>query len=188
MGFEFENLYTPGQQILRRCIEQIGRWWRSVWQQSNELHNQQQLIRSDWLDEASRNQNRNWIRETLSGHNEQVGGRESETVFGNGEGIQTTERCNGRIHRYHLQRCQHVHSTQMSHILENMQRKHQISQYDSLLARSHYLDCLEFWWWKKSFQMNWHNLGKTLFTGPEADVWQRLHVDLGYVEDQLKSE
>ena len=36
--------------------------------------------------------------------------------------------------------------------------------------------------------MNRHNLGKTLFTGPQADVWQRLYVDLGYVEDQSKSE
>ena len=109
MGFEFENIYTPGQQIPRRCIEQIGCWWRSVWQRSKVLHNQQQLFRSDWLDEASRNQNRNWNRETLSGHNERIGDRESETVFGNGERIQTTERCNDRIHRYHLQSCQYVH-------------------------------------------------------------------------------
>ena len=70
----------------------------------------------------------------------------------------------------------------MNHILENMQRKHQISQYDSLLARSHYLGYLEFCWWKESCQLNRHNSGKTLFTGPKADVWQRVHVDLGYVE------
>ena len=32
--------------------------------------------------------------------------------------------------------------------------------------------------------MNRHNLGKTPFTGPEADVWKQLYVELGYVEDQ----
>ena len=116
MGFEFENLYMLEQQISRRCIKQIGFWWRSVWQRSNVLRNQQQLVHSDWLDDPSRNQYGNWNRETLTGHNEQIEVRKLETVFGNGERIQTTERCNDLIHRYHLQRCQYVHSTQ-THIL-----------------------------------------------------------------------
>ena len=33
-------------------------------------------------------------------------------------------------------------------------------------------------------QMNRPSLGKTVSTRPEADVWERLHMDWGYVKDQ----
>ena len=36
----------------------------------------------------------------------------------------------------------------------------------------------------KEFQENRPSLGKTVSTWPEAEVWERLHVDLGYVKDQ----
>ena len=33
-------------------------------------------------------------------------------------------------------------------------------------------------------QENRPNLGKTVSTWPEAEVWERLHMDWGYVKDQ----
>ena len=36
----------------------------------------------------------------------------------------------------------------------------------------------------KNCQMNRPSLGKTVSTWPEADVWERLHMDWGYVKDQ----
>ena len=36
----------------------------------------------------------------------------------------------------------------------------------------------------KNCQLNRPSLGKTVSTWPEADVWERLHMDWGYVEDQ----
>ena len=36
----------------------------------------------------------------------------------------------------------------------------------------------------KNCQMNRPSLAKTVFTWPEADVWERLHMDWGYVKDQ----
>ena len=36
----------------------------------------------------------------------------------------------------------------------------------------------------KNCQMNWPSLEKTVFEWPEAQVWERLHVDWVYVKDQ----
>ena len=36
----------------------------------------------------------------------------------------------------------------------------------------------------KNCQLNMPSLGKTVSTWPEADVWERLHMDWGYVKDQ----
>ena len=36
----------------------------------------------------------------------------------------------------------------------------------------------------KNCQLNWTSPGKTVSTWPEADVWERLHMDWGYVKDQ----
>ena len=36
----------------------------------------------------------------------------------------------------------------------------------------------------KNCQLNRPSLGKTVSTWPEADVWERLHMDWGYVKDQ----
>ena len=36
----------------------------------------------------------------------------------------------------------------------------------------------------KNCQLNRPGLGKTVSTWPEADVWERLHMDWGYVRDQ----
>ena len=36
----------------------------------------------------------------------------------------------------------------------------------------------------KNCQMNRHSLGKTVSMWPEANVWERLHMDWGYVKDQ----
>ena len=38
--------------------------------------------------------------------------------------------------------------------------------------------------WKEC-QENGPSLGKTVSTWPEADVWERLHIDWGYVKDQI---
>ena len=39
---------------------------------------------------------------------------------------------------------------------------------------------------RKNCQMNWPSLEKTVFEWPEAQVWERLHVDWVYVKDQGK--
>ena len=36
----------------------------------------------------------------------------------------------------------------------------------------------------KNCQLNRPSLGKTVYSWPEADVWERLHMDWGYVKDQ----
>ena len=36
----------------------------------------------------------------------------------------------------------------------------------------------------KNCQLNSRSLGKTVSTWPEADVWERLHMDWGFVKDQ----
>ena len=36
----------------------------------------------------------------------------------------------------------------------------------------------------RNCQMNWPSLVKTVSTWPEADVWERLHMEWGYVKDQ----
>ena len=36
----------------------------------------------------------------------------------------------------------------------------------------------------KNCRINWPSLGKTVSTRPEADIWERLHIDWGYVNDQ----
>ena len=38
----------------------------------------------------------------------------------------------------------------------------------------------------KNCQLNRLSLGKTVFTWPEADVWERLHMDWAYFKDQGK--
>ena len=36
----------------------------------------------------------------------------------------------------------------------------------------------------KNCEMNRPNLGKTVYTWPQADIWEKLHMDWVYVKDQ----